>query len=69
MAMTSDLVSSTIVARAREPEGLRKMMLVSAMAHSVAIVAIVRRARGCSAARRPQETIMEISFGRCAGRQ
>ena len=27
MAMTSDLVSATIVARAREPEGLRKMMM------------------------------------------
>mgnify|MGYP001144335847 CR=1 FL=1 len=29
MAMTSDLVSSTIVARSREPEGLRKMMIVA----------------------------------------
>ena len=41
MAMTSDLVSSTIVARAREPDGLRRMMIVSAVAHSVAIVALV----------------------------
>jgi TonB family protein len=61
MAMTSDLVSSTIVARAREPEGLRKMMLVSAIAHSLAIVGILAGS-WLFGPRRPQESVMEISF-------
>jgi TonB family protein len=61
MAMTSDLVSSTIAARAREPEGLRKMMMVSAVAHSIAIVALVI-GPWLFGAHRPQETIMEVSF-------
>src|SRR4051812_16958520 len=61
MAMTSDLVSSTIVARAREPEGLRKMMIVSAVAHSVAIVAIVLGPWLFGTQRR-DEAIMEVSF-------
>ena len=61
MAMTSDLVSSTIVARAREPEGLRKMMIVSATAHSIAVVAIVIVPM-LLGPHRQQETIMEVSF-------
>ena len=61
MAMTSDLVSATIAARAREPEGLRKMMMLSAVAHSIAIVAIVI-GPWLFGAHRPQETIMEVSF-------
>ena len=61
MAMTSDLVSSTIAARAREPEGLHKMMMLSAIAHSIAIVAIVI-GPWLFGAHRPQETIMEVSF-------
>lgn len=61
MAMTSDLVTSTIAARAREPEGLRKMMLVSAIAHSIAVVGIVAGSWvfGTHGSR---ETIMEVSF-------
>ena len=62
MAMTSDLVSSTIAARAREPEGLRKMMMVSAVAHSIAIVAIVM-GPWLFGRQRPEETIMVVSFG------
>jgi TonB family protein len=62
MAMTSDLVSSTIAARAREPEGLRKMMMVSAVAHSIAIVAMVM-GPWLFGTQRPEETIMVVSFG------
>ena len=61
MAMTSDLVSSTIVARAREPEGLRKMMIVSAVAHSIAIVAIVLGPWLFGHSQR-EEVIMQVSF-------
>ena len=62
MAMTSDLVSSTIAARAREPEGLRKMMMLSAVAHSIAIVAIVM-GPWLFGGPRPEETIMVVSLG------
>jgi TonB family protein len=61
MAMTSDLVSSTIAARAREPEGLRKMMMVSAVAHSIAIVALVIGPL-MFGSHRPEETIMVLNF-------
>jgi TonB family protein len=61
MAMTSDLVSSTIAARAREPEGLRKMMMVSAIAHSIAIVGIVI-GPWMFGSQRPEETIMVVNF-------
>jgi len=61
MAMTSDLVSSTIAARAREPEGLRKMMMVSAVAHSIAIVAIVI-GPWMFGPHRPEETVMVLNF-------
>jgi TonB family protein len=62
MAMTSDLVSSTIAARAREPEGLRKMMIVSGVAHSIAIVTIVM-GPWLFGTQRPEETVMVVSFG------
>ena len=62
MAMTSDLVSSTIVARAREPEGLRKMMMLSAVAHSIAIVGLVM-GPWLFGTPRPEETIMVVSLG------
>ena len=67
MAMTNDLVSSTIAARQREPEGLRKMMIASAPDTVVAIVAIVvipwlvRRALGRS------QSSMEVSLGGAPG--
>jgi TonB family protein len=61
MAMTSDLVSSTIVARAQEPDGLRKMMLVSAAAHALAIVAVVIGS-WLSGSHREPERIMTVSF-------
>jgi len=61
MAMTSDLVSSTIVARAQEPDGLRKMMLVSGAAHALAVVAVVM-ASWLSGAHREPERIMMVSF-------
>jgi TonB family protein len=41
MALTTDLVSSSIIARQGEPEGLRKMMIVSGIGHVVAIVACI----------------------------
>jgi TonB family protein len=61
MSMSSDLVSSTIAARAREPEGLRKMMIVSAIGHSIAIVALVV-GPWVFGTHGPRETIMEVSF-------
>jgi TonB family protein len=36
MAMTTDLVSSTIVARAQEPEGIGRMMIASVIGHVLA---------------------------------
>ena len=39
--MTPDLVSATIDARMREPEGLRKMLAVSVLAHVVSMAAVV----------------------------
>lgn len=62
MAMTSDLVSSTIAARAREPEGLRKMMIVSAIGHSLAIVAVVVGPWLLGPHAR-EEAVMEVSLG------
>ena len=61
MSMSSDLVSSTIAARAREPEGLRKMMIVSAIGHSIAVVALVI-GPWVFGTHGPRETIMEVSF-------
>ena len=64
MAMTSDLVSSTIVARGREPEGLRRMMI------GVGGRAQRRRSwrscsgRGSSARIGAQEAIMEDQLRR-----
>lgn len=67
MAMTNDLVSSTIAARQREPEGLRTMMIASGAAHAVAIVALVV-VPWLVAARSPQpEVLMEISLGGAPG--
>jgi TonB family protein len=61
MAMTSDLVSSTIVARAQEPEGLRTMMMVSGAAHALAVVAVVIGSWLTGSHREP-ERIMTVSF-------
>jgi TonB family protein len=62
MAMTSDLVSSTIVARAQEPEGLRTMMIVSGAAHALAVVAVVIGS-WLSGSHREPERIMTVNFG------
>ncbi len=61
MSMTSDLVSSTIVARGREPEGLRTMMIVSVVGHAVAIVALVI-VPWLFGHQQRDEPIMEVSF-------
>ena len=67
MAMTSDLVSSTIVARSREPEGLRRMMMVSSAAHVVAIVAIATASMILGPRHRADEAVMEISLAGAVG--
>lgn len=69
MSMTSDLVSSTIVARSREPEGLRKMMMVSSVAHVVAIAALVGTSLLIGPRERPEETVMVISLPGAIGPQ
>ena len=69
MAMTSDLVSSTIVARSREPEGLRRMMIVSSAAHVVAIAALVAVSMVLGPRQRPDEVLMEISLAGAVGPQ
>ncbi|MEO5822403.1 MAG: TonB C-terminal domain-containing protein [Vicinamibacteraceae bacterium] len=63
MAMTSDLVSSTIVGRAQAPDGLRRMMMVSTAGHAAAIVAIVVAPWLLSSGSKPPEVMMEISLG------
>ena len=67
MAMTSDLVSSTIVARSREPEGLRRMMMVSTVAHVAAIGALVTVSMVLGPGHRPDEVMMEISLAGAVG--
>jgi TonB family protein len=67
MAMTNDLVSSTIAARQREPEGLRKMMIASGIAHVLAIVAIVVVPWLVGAQSQRKEEIMEVSLGGAPG--
>jgi TonB family protein len=66
MAMTPDLVSSTIVARSREPEGLQKMMIASAIAHVVAIAGLVI-VPWLLGVHQPPENVMEISFAGAPG--
>jgi len=66
MSMSSDLVSSTIAARAREPEGLRKMMIVSAIGHSIAIVALVV-GPWVFGTHGPRETIMDMASSQTSG--
>jgi TonB family protein len=58
----SDLVSIAIDARMREPDGLRKMLVVSATAHVLAIVALVA-VPSLVGVRAQPETIMSISLG------
>jgi TonB family protein len=62
MALTTDLVSSSIVARQREPEGLRKMMVVSGIGHVVAIAAFVVLPWLVGAKEQQPEVVMEISL-------
>jgi TonB family protein len=69
MALTSDLVSSTIVARSREPEGLRKMMMVSSVAHVAVIAALVTTSWILGPHQREEETLMEISLAGAVGPQ
>jgi TonB family protein len=67
MAMTSDLVSSTIVARSREPEGLRAMMIASSVAHVVGVAAIVIVPWILGARDTQAETVMEVSLAGAPG--
>lgn len=67
MAMTSDLVSSTIVARAQEPEGLRRMMMVSALGHAAAVAAFIVAPWLFDIGPKQPEVMMEISFGGAPG--
>jgi TonB family protein len=69
MAMTSDLVSSTLVARAQEPDGLRKMMIVSAIGHVVAIAALVIAPRFLDLGPAEPEVVMEIGIAAAPGPQ
>jgi hypothetical protein len=69
MAMTSDLVSSTIVARSREPEGLRRMMMVSSVAHVAAIAAIATTSWILGPRQAAEETVMVISLPGAVGPQ
>jgi len=66
MSMTPDLVSSTIVARSHEPQGLRTMMVASSLAHVVAIAALVIVPMFLGAQRAP-ETVMEVSLAGAPG--
>jgi TonB family protein len=65
--MTPDLVSSTIAARAREPEGLRKMFAASLAAHVLAIALIVFVPGLVGIQSRPPDTVMTISLGGAPG--
>jgi hypothetical protein len=63
MALTTDLVSSSILARQREPEGLRKMMIVSGVGHVVAIAVLVVLPWFVGARERPPDVAMVVSLG------
>jgi TonB family protein len=67
MAMTSDLVSSTLVARAQEPEGLRKMMFVSVAGHVAAIAALVIAPWFVDLGPAQPEVVMEIGIAATPG--
>lgn len=59
----SDLVSSAIDARRRQPDGLRNMLVVSAAAHLAAIVAVTVLPGLVGMHTRAPETVMSISLG------
>jgi TonB family protein len=63
----SDLVSSAIDARLREPDSLRTMLMVSTALHAVAIAAIVVVPGLVGVRTRAPETVMTISLGGVAG--
>ncbi len=65
--MTPDLVSATIDARMREPEGLRKMLAVSVLAHVVSMAAVVLLPGLLGDFSKPPEQIMTISIGGAPG--
>jgi TonB family protein len=67
MAMTTDLVTSTIVARAGEPDGLRRMMFVSAIAHVVAFTALLLVPRFFGLHGAEPTVLMEISMAAAPG--
>ena len=67
MAMTTDLVSSTLVARAQEPDGLRRMMIVSAVGHVVAIAALVVAPWFFDLTPAQPEVVMEIGIAAAPG--
>lgn len=67
MALTTDLVSSSIVARQREPEGLRKMMVVSGVGHVVAIVAFVVLPWLVGAREARPDVVMEVALTSAPG--
>jgi TonB family protein len=69
MPMTSDLVSSTILARSREPEGLRSMMIASSAAHVVGLVALVVVPWILGPRTNQPETVMEVSLAGAPGVQ
>jgi TonB family protein len=67
MAMTTDLVSSSIIARQREPEGLRKMMVVSGVGHVVAIAACMLLPSLIGTQRNEPVVVMEIGLASAPG--
>ena len=60
--MTCDLVSGTIVARSREPEGLRTMMTLSSVAHATGIAALIAASWAFGPHPSSEAVLMQISF-------
>jgi TonB family protein len=67
MAMTTDLVTSTIVARAGEPDGLRRMLIVSATAHVVFFATLLLVPRFFGLHQAEPTVLMEISMAAAPG--
>jgi TonB family protein len=65
--MTQDLVSAAIEARAREPEGMRGMLLISGAAHLALMAVVGLLPHWFGDFRKPPEDIMVISLGGAPG--
>jgi len=65
--MTHDLVSAAIASRTRAPEGLQRMLGISAAAHVVLMGVVVFLPGWLGDFRRPPDNIMTISIGGAPG--